>query len=154
MPVGHDDRESSGVVVSLPSAGAGAAAAAAACFDDIALKVLRIGARDITERWPRAVALCKQFLQIIVPTYGVLGRVEDGYGAMVAVLKVQAQKFLGRQVTSRLGLGLGLQCFGSMQTAGEINHGHITCIPQFYHDLDSLVGFCLQKGLLCLHSAV
>lgn len=111
MPGGHDDRgaASSGVVVALLPAGAGGAAAAAAaadCLGDIALKVRRNGALCIIERWPRAVALCKQLLQIIVPTYGGVGCVEVGHRLVVLVLKVQVQKFLGRQPALRLGLGL------------------------------------------------
>lgn len=110
MPGGHDDRAagSSGVVVALPPAGAGTASAAAAadCLGDIALKVRRIGALCNTERWPRAVALCKQLLQIIVPAYGGVGRAEGGRRVAVVVLNVQVQKFLGRQVGLRLGSGL------------------------------------------------
>lgn len=107
MPGGHDDRDtaSSGVVVALPSAGAGAAAAAAAdCLDDIALKVLRIGALCINERWPRAVALCKQLLQIIVSACGGAGSVEVVHRlvVVVVVLKFKLQKFLGRQGALRL----------------------------------------------------
>lgn len=109
MPGGHDDRAagSSGVVVALLPVGAGAASAAAAdCLGDIALKVRRIGALCNTERWPRAVALCKQLLQIIVPAYGGVGRAGGGRRVAVVVLNVQVQKFLGRQVGLRLGSGL------------------------------------------------
>ena len=111
MPGGHVDRDwaSSGVVAALPPAGAGGAAAAAAaadCLDDIALKVRRVGALCISERWPRAVALCKQFLQIIVTTCGGVGRVQVGHRLVVVVLNAKLQKFLGRQAASRLCSGL------------------------------------------------
>lgn len=110
MPGGHEDRgaASSGVVVALLPAGAGGAAAAAAadCLGDIAVNVRRSGALCTIERWPRADALCKQLLQIIVPTYGEVGRIEVGHRLVVVELKVQVQKFLGRQAVLRLGLGL------------------------------------------------
>lgn len=128
MPGGHDDRAaaSSGVAVALLPAGAvGAAAAAAAadCLGDIALKVRRIGTLCTIERWPRAVALCKQLLQIIVPICGGVGRVQVGHKLLVVVLKVQVQKFLGRQAALRLGL-LRPNGFGSLGSEGANRRRH------------------------------
>lgn len=119
MPGGHDDRDtaSSGVVVALPSAGAGAAAAEAAaeCLDGIALNVRLTGALCTNERWPRAVALCKQLLQIIVTACSVVRCVEVVHGLVVVVLKFKAPKFLdlGRQESTRRA-GPDSECTGSL----------------------------------------
>lgn len=151
MPGGQDERgaASSAVVVALLPVGAGAAAAAADCRDDIALKVRRIGALCTTVRWPRAVALCKQLLQIIVPACGGVGRVEVGHKLAVVVLKVQVQKFLGRQLAPRLTphseWTAGLV---RVQIAGDIQYEQNISITKFHKGTKCALGFLFEYLVL------